>query len=312
MRSTATIVAAILAALTACSSSEDRPQQPDASVTTLDTSTEAAETPTSESTSTTEPPTSSDDIVVRPLPASGATGDNSWIGTAVMTDDEIQLVWDLADAVSTAAGNVSHRIYRVPTDQLAENGWASPEEAELTGDDLLYEIPDGVTTFTDSTVETGRFYTYFLVGLTGLANSATDPTEVDPADVDAADVDPANVGVVTRRWTTALAVTDTEPPTAITGLTAEVTDDGVLLSWRPSTDEVEFAAYSVSIVSADGQTVYLGGGADATLTTFLDNQFGDVNGSGPASSGSTIEYVVEAVDYHNNRSEPGRISVTLP
>ncbi len=118
--------------------------------------------------------------------------------------------------------------------------------------------------------------------------------------------------MVTRRWTTALAVTDTEPPTAITGLTAEVTDDGVLLSWRPSTDEVEFAAYSVSIVSADGQTVYLGGGADATLTTFLDNQFGDVNGSGPASSGSTIEYVVEAVDYHNNRSEPGRISVTLP
>ncbi len=273
---------------------EDTPQQP---TITVATDSEQAEPTTAEATTTV--PTAADEIVIRPEANPGDDENNSWIGTALMTDDGIELVWDVAGQPTAADEEISYQIYRLPTDLLAKQGWASPEEAVLAGDQLLHEIPTGSTTFVDQTVETGNFYTYYLVGLTSLTDGA------DRADGD-------NFSVKVRRWTTGLAVTDTEPPTAIVGLEAEVTDDGVLLNWQPSTDNVEFASYSVSVVAANGQATYLGGGADPSLVSFLDNRPGDLDADGTVESGPAIDYLVEAVDFHNNRSEPATITVTLP
>lgn len=88
---------------------------------------------------------------------------------------------------------------------------------------------------------------------------------------------------------------------AITGLHAEVTADGVLLSWNRSSDNVEFAAYSVSIVEED-RLKYIGGGADIEQTSFLDNL--------PQSG--LVTYAVVAVDFHNNRTDAATISVNIP
>jgi hypothetical protein len=74
----------------------------------------------------------------------------------------------------------------------------------------------------------------------------------------------------------------------------------VLLTWNPSSDNVEFASYSVSLVGDDDELTYLGGGADLNQTAFLDDR--------PAPGTST--YAVEAVDFHNNRTVPVLITVS--
>lgn len=106
-------------------------------------------------------------------------------------------------------------------------------------------------------------------------------------------------GVLSRRWTQGLAIDDTTPPTPITNLRSEMTAEGLLLSWDPSSDNVEFAAYSVSIVDGE-QLRYIGGGADVEQSSFLDTR-------PPAG---TVTYSVQAVDFHDNRTEPATIEVT--
>ncbi len=246
--------------------------------------------------------TPADEIVIRPEANSGNDDNNSWIGTDQMTDDGIQLVWDIADQTTSTGDPIAYRVYRLPTERLNQEGWTSPEQAVLTGDEFLYDVQPDDTGFTDETVETGEFYTYYLVGLAGPTEGAADAAE-GTAD---------SVAVVAKRWTTGLAVTDTEPPSPITDLAAEVTEDGVLLTWQPSSDNVEFASYSVSAVTADGQATYLGGGADPSQVSFLDNQPGDLDGDGTADIGPTIDYLVEAVDFHNNRGQSATITVTIP
>ena len=102
------------------------------------------------------------------------------------------------------------------------------------------------------------------------------------------------------RWTEALTVDDTEPPSAITGLMAQSTGDGVLLSWDQATDNVEFGAYNVSLLEL-GERRFIGGGADESQTMFLDTD----------TSPGTRTYVVVAVDFHDNRSTPGTIEITV-
>ena len=88
------------------------------------------------------------------------------------------------------------------------------------------------------------------------------------------------------------------PPTPVVGLSAAITADGVLLEWAPSSDDVEFASYSVSIMNGD-ELQYIGGGADPQQTSFLD----------PEPFDGSRAYHVVAVDFHNNRSQPAQVDV---
>ncbi len=179
-----------------------------------------------------------------------------------MTDTAVDLTW------SAVENTDRYEVWRIPT---AEADYDAIAEGDFGAASLVYDGDDLVTT--DTTVEPDTFYTYVLIAWSGDAVSAP-------------------------RWTEALTVFDEIPPSPITGLTAEVTDDGVLLSWNRSTDNVEFAAYNVSLDDGDQRT-YIGGGADESATSFLDPEPLD----GPRT------YEVVAVDFHDNRSDPAQITV---
>ena len=190
------------------------------------------------------------------------------IGHGEMTADRVELSWS-QPAAATAETPATYRVYRV------ESVGNDPTSVQLRPSDLVYEGPELSTT--DVTVSANVFYTYIL------------EVEIDQGIIDQ------------RAWTDTLTVADTTPPTPVTDLTAEVGPAGVALRWGPSTDDVEFASYAVS-VETDGELEYLGGGADPGQTNFTDDQ--------PRSG--TTTYVVQAVDFHDNRSEPVSIEVTVP
>lgn len=207
-----------------------------------------------------------DSLAVRPAENKGLPDQyGHWIGRDLMTSSSVKLVW------STIKGDsVSYRIHR-----FERNNGFNPDTAAFSDSSEVYS-GESVTTWTDNNVKPNQFYTYILEAKVG------DKT-------------------LPRRWTVALTADDTEAPEPINGLRAEITADGVLLSWNRSSDNVEFAAYSVSIVEED-RLKYIGGGADIEQTSFLDNrpQLG------------LITYAVVAVDFHNNRTDAAMISVTVP
>lgn len=202
---------------------------------------------------------------IRPAENKGAPDKyDHWIGRNVMTSSSVELVWS-----EIKGDSVSYRIHR-----FERNNGFNPDTAALSDATAVY-VGDA-TTWTDTKVKPDQFYTYVL------------DARVDKQ-------------TLPRRWTEALTSDDTEAPSAITGLRAEINADGVLLSWGRSSDNVEFAAYSVSIVEPD-RLKYIGGGADIEQTSFLDNR--------PESG--LITYAVVAVDFHDNRTEAATITVNIP
>lgn len=206
-----------------------------------------------------------DELVRRPEENPGIDGGNHWVGRNTMTDSFIEVVWSEVEGT-----DVTYRLYRTEITADLERS-----TLELVDDLVVYSGPVGITSFVDASVETGTFYTYLL------------SVEVDGT-------------LLERRWANALSVTDTEPPSPISNIGAEVIDGEVILRWDPSTDNVEFASYSVSLV-VDGELRYLGGGADPSQSSFVDTR--------PEPGVST--YSVQAVDFHNNRTEEVRIDVTV-
>ena len=201
---------------------------------------------------------------VRRVPENtGTEGDGFWIGWVSMVADRVELTW--AEAEFEGDQPVLYRLHRVPSIGT------DVSKVELTETNLIYAGEN--VGYVDSDVEPETFYTYLIV-----AESGTSASE--------------------RRWTETLTVDDTTPPSDITGLRGERTEDGILLSWDQATDEVEFASYSVSVADGDDLT-YIGGGADETQTSFVDTE---------PPSGS-VTYAVQAVDFHNNRSDLALVTV---
>jgi len=208
---------------------------------------------------------SSSFTAVRPKENTGAPDKyGHWIGRNQMTESSVELVWS-----KIKGDSVIYRVHR-----FERNAGFNPDTAIFSAESEVYA--GDVTTWTDRNVKSNQFYTYVL-----------------DAEIDAKQLP--------RRWTEALTADDTEAPKTITGLQAAITDGGVLLSWNRSADNVEFAAYSVSIVE-DGRLKYIGGGADLEQTSFLDNR--------PQTG--LITYAVVAVDFHNNRTEAAKVSVKVP
>ena len=171
--------------------------------------------------------------VVRVPENPGTVVATNWLARTAMDADSVDLVW------SDVEGANVYRLYRQLT---AEADYDAITAGDLAGTTLVYEGTE--TDWVDREPESGEFLTYVLVAQVG--NDLTEP-----------------------RWTEALTVDDTEPPSPIEGLVAELTDEGVLLQWDPATDNVEFASYSVSLMDR-GELQYIGGGADESQTTFLD------------------------------------------
>ena len=188
----------------------------------------------------------------------------NWVARTAMGSTFVELIW------SPVEGADSYMLYRLPT---AEADYDAIATGIIDGAEEVYEGPDfGII---DDDVPAGEFLTYVLVAEVG--DETTEPV-----------------------WTEALTIDDVEPPAPLTGLTATETADGLLLEWEPSPDNVEFAAYNVTILQDDGQLRFVGGGADVGQVSFLDDE--DFSG--------TRTYVVAAVDFHNNVSEPGQVEVT--
>ena len=229
--------------------------------TTDDRPTTSATTPTTAASTT--PTTSATPVTRGPdLPRADLGGFN--IGHGVMNESVVELMWTSVDG-----DDVVHRVYRAPTIGT------DPATADLAEATPVYAGPD--LAVDDRTAPAGEFWTYIL------------------------EIDADGVTAENRAWTSVLTVTDTTPPAEVTGLSAAVTGDGVLLRWNPADDDVEFGAYAVLLVNDDGTATYLGGGADVGLTSFLDDR-------PPAGA---VTYRVQAVDYHDNRST-AEITVEVP
>lgn len=200
------------------------------------------------------------------LPAAMRVGENpgvdigsNWIGRNSMDETQVELVWS---EVSEATSYQVHR-FVVGVD---------PETVVLDQTNLVYRGTE--LQHNDQTVDSDTFYIYILV-----------------VDVDG---EPS-----TRRWTEALTVTDTTPPAPITGLTGQRAGGSIELNWDPSSDDVEFASYSVALIGEDGTSRYIGGGTEPARSSFIDDQ--------PPTGGAIYEVI--AVDFHNNRTDPVRIEV---
>jgi len=186
----------------------------------------------------------------------GFATNDYWIARGTMSEDTVELVW-----ASIASDDVRYVVYRVPSLGV---------DLELVDvQDLTRVYAGSDTQFVDRTVEPNTFYSYILV------------PEID------------NLSL-SRRWTNALTTTDTEPPAEVEIVSTETTSQGLTICWSPSSDNVEFASYSVSLVLDSGELQYLGGGADLSQTCFVDTR--------PLPGAST--YAVQAVDFHDNRSDP--------
>lgn len=214
---------------------------------------------------TSEPVATAVEPAVRLPENPGTVEASNWIARNFMDAQSVDLVWSPVDGAEV------YRVYRLPTN---EADYVAIQAGDVSGTALVYEGPN--TEFVDRQVASGTFLTYVLVAQVG--EDLTSP-----------------------RWTQALTVDDTTPPTPITGLVASTTPDGVLLEWQPSTDDVEFASYSVSILEGD-RPRYIGGGADESQTSFLDTD----TSNGPRT------YVVQAVDFHDNRSDAVFVEITYP
>lgn len=224
-----------------------------------------------ESTATTAPTTSvavveSDEPVLRLPVNAGDEEPSNWVARTYMDDSRVEVVWSPVD------GAEQYQLYRMLRDDA---DYAAITDGVFTNASLVYEGPE-YGYIDEEDVPSGVFLTYVLVA------------EVDGA-------------VTPPRWTEALTITDTEAPSSIENLTAEVTDDGVLLSWEPATDNVEFAAYNVVYLADDGSWQYIGGGADEGQTSFLDTE--------PRAGSNT--YQVRAFDFHDNGTEPAEITVDV-
>ncbi len=235
----------------------------DVVVQTEDSQPEEADSPSTETTVADEDAQASDAPPASRADENPSTGGaDHWIGRGAMTASSIELVW------AAVEGAESYRIHRFET-----VGGIDPDSVTLDETTLVHEGSAAVTTMDDGVVE-GTFYTYILEVLVA-------------------------GGSLERRWTEGLARDDTTPPTPITNLRAESTTDGVLISWDPSSDDVEFASYSVSLVEGD-QLRYIGGGADEQQSSFLDTRPPD----------GVVTYSVQAVDFHDNRTEPATVEYT--
>lgn len=189
---------------------------------------------------------------------------SNWIARTFMDSTSVELVWSPVEDAD------NYRLFRLPTGTADYDAITT---GLIEGADEIYEGLD--FGYIDTDPPTGQFLTYLIVAEVG--DETTEP-----------------------RWAEALTVDDITPPTPITGLAATDTADGVLLEWEPSFDDVEFAAYNVSILTETGQLQFIGGGADIGQVSFLDDE--DFAG--------TRTYVVAAVDFHNNVSETAQIDVT--
>ena len=233
---------------------------------------DAAAADTTTTTDQTDAPTVSDEPVeVIDEPAVRAEGQDTfdatnWLARTYMDATSVELVWSPVDGADT------YRLLRIPT---ADADYDAIAAGDLDGAEEIYNDLDEFFGYVDDDVPVDTFLTYILV-----------------AEVDGELTEP--------RWAEALTVDDVTPPTPITGLTAEETSEGVLLAWEPSPDDVEFAAYNVSILEDDGQFRYIGGGADVGQVSFLDDE--------PFTG--TRTYVVAAVDFHNNVSTTAQVEVT--
>ena len=226
----------------------------------------AAPEPTT-TTVTTEAPASTESTSEAPparrVPTQVSSETTHWVGHGFMTDDNIEIVWSEVEG-----DDVVYQIFRF------DGIGFDPSVVELA--DPIHE-GIGTLSWDDDSVETGSFYTYILRVI-------------------------ADNEVLERRWTATLAVTDTTPPLAVSDLRASVTDDGVLLEWSPSEDDVEFGSYAVFRTDVGDEPQYVGGGGDQEVTSFIDDQL-------PATG--EVSYEVLASDFHDNRSTPVAITVSL-
>ncbi len=278
--------AALAMMLAACSGSDDAaPELTTSAVPSTEASTDASTEPTTEP--STEPSTEA---------TTEAETDDADADEAEVEIDAVP-VRPVPSQVSTES---SHWIGVVSMSAAeVEVTWS-----EVEGDDVVYqlfrfetepaldkeavdlEVPYaeviGELAFVDAAIEPGAFYTYVLRVI-------------------------ADDEVLERRWTDVLAVDDTTPPTQITNLQASITGEGVLLEWDPSSDDVEFGSYGVFRTDGEGEPQYIGGGGDLGQTSFLDDT---VYGDG-APQGGVASYEIVAFDFHNNRSTPTVIEISV-
>lgn len=267
-----------------CSSSSDPVEEestPTSAVATTETASPEEAADESAGSSTTDEDDLADAEPVRPVPSQVSNETSHWVGVNSMSASSVDITWSEVEG-----DEVVYQLFRFET-EVFESGSETKEAVELS---VPYVEVIGERRFVDDAVEPGTFYTYVLRVI-------------------------ADDEVLERRWTDVLAVDDTTPPTMVGDVEFEVTAEGVLIEWSPSSDDVEFGSYGVFRIDgiegengeSGGDARYIGGGGDIEQTSFLDDT---VFGDGAPADG-VARYEIVAFDFHNNRSEPAVIEVTL-
>ena len=106
--------------------------------------------------------------------------------------------------------------------------------------------------------------------------------------------------VMSVGWHQAVAVTDEEPPSPVV-LSLQETSDAIALSWEQPEENFELHGYRIfrSVDNQEPETLATTWNIDQT--TFIDN----------AAPAGNVTYLVEAFDFHWNKSERSEVSIDI-
>lgn len=208
---------------------------------------------------------------VRATDTIGQVGDSATITVNVQNTDTTPPTAPANLAATAPAYNQVNLSWTASTDNV--------------GVKVYYVVRDGVTiaqvtapttTFTDTAVTASTQYSYYIIAQDAVGNTSSS----------------SNTVVVTTP-----VVPETTPPSAPTGLSAQVaTSTQINLNWTASTDNVAVASYDI----------YRGSSKIANVT---GTSYGDIG----LSAGNSYNYYVVAIDPSNNKSaNSNTATATIP
>ncbi len=173
---------------------------------------------------------------------------------------------------STNEGVAESHIHRIKCTSDSK-----PDITAMTNNNLIHTATEAGS-FTDLGVEAGSKYWYGIRGLS------------------------ADGDLISSGWHKAAAVDDEEPPSVVDGITATAKDGNVTVSWEQPTDNYKLHGYRI-FRGIDGETPkHIAATWKLEQTTLIDDQ---------APTTGRIVYEIVAIDFHWNKSEPGRVEIDL-
>jgi len=148
----------------------------------------------------------------------------------------------------------------------------------MTADNLIH-VADGLGRYVDDGFESGTQYWH---GIRAISDEGE---------------------LIAHGWHRTAAVDDDEPPSVVSEIKAVAENGNVLVSWSRPDENYQLHAYEISR-GVDGQP------PETIATTWQLDQTSLLDDDAPTSG--QIVYEIVAMDFHWNKSAPGRVTINLP